>query len=82
MPASAGSALTVGAIDQKDAKASYSNHGNVLKIYAPGSRYVRVCEGICVCVWACPGDGAWEVVDMIWLAGRMDNDLGFGGGEL
>lgn len=81
MPASADSALTVGAIDERDAKASYSNHGNDLEIYAPGSKYVRERGDLCLCGrvrgWLC---GRWWT-NLIWLAGRMDNNLGFGGWE-
>ena len=36
-PASAGSAITVGATTSTDAKASYSNFGNCVDIHAPGS---------------------------------------------
>jgi subtilisin family serine protease len=39
VPASADGALTVGAIDDKDLKASFSNYGDCLELYAPGSRY-------------------------------------------
>ncbi|RDW82751.1 subtilisin-like serine protease PR1A-like protein [Coleophoma cylindrospora] len=35
-PASATSAITVGAIDQNDARASFSNYGSVLDVFAPG----------------------------------------------
>ncbi len=40
VPASADGVLTVGALDTQDAKASYSNFGSTLELYAPGSRYV------------------------------------------
>ncbi len=36
-PASAGSAITVGATTSSDARASYSNYGSCLDIFAPGS---------------------------------------------
>lgn len=36
-PASAASAITVGAIDSGNARASYSNYGAVLDIFAPGT---------------------------------------------
>lgn len=36
-PASAASAITVGALDSDWAQAYYSNYGSVLDIYAPGS---------------------------------------------
>jgi subtilisin family serine protease len=36
-PASAGSAVTVGATDKKDARASYSNYGKCLDLFGPGS---------------------------------------------
>ncbi|KAJ9155844.1 Subtilase [Coniochaeta hoffmannii] len=36
-PASAGSALTVGAVDNGDRQASYSNYGRAVDIYAPGT---------------------------------------------
>lgn len=39
-PASASGVLCVGAIDERDAKASFSNYGSALEIYAPGSKYV------------------------------------------
>lgn len=35
-PASATSAITVGAIDNKDSKASFSNYGASVDIFAPG----------------------------------------------
>ena len=35
-PASAPNAITVGAIDSKDAIASWSNYGTLLEIFAPG----------------------------------------------
>ncbi|KAL3425323.1 subtilase [Phlyctema vagabunda] len=35
-PASATTAITVGAIDQNDARASFSNYGTVLDVFAPG----------------------------------------------
>lgn len=35
-PASAPSAITVGAIDSADAKASFSNFGRAVDIFAPG----------------------------------------------
>lgn len=40
VPASADGALTVGALDDQDAKAIYSNYGDALELYAPGSKYV------------------------------------------
>ncbi|KAB5549479.1 extracellular alkaline serine protease [Coniochaeta sp. 2T2.1] len=36
-PASAASAITVGAVDNNDRQAAYSNYGRALDIYAPGS---------------------------------------------
>jgi len=35
-PASAPSAITVGAVDAKDAKASFSNFGAAVDVFAPG----------------------------------------------
>jgi subtilisin family serine protease len=44
-PASAGSAITVGATTSSDAKASYSNHGNCVDIHAPGSSITSAWYG-------------------------------------
>ncbi|KAL2016436.1 hypothetical protein VTK56DRAFT_3523 [Thermocarpiscus australiensis] len=44
-PASAASACTVGATDSSDRKASYSNYGSVVDIWAPGSNILSTWIG-------------------------------------
>lgn len=67
MPASADGALTVGAIDERDGKASYSNYGSDLEIYAPGSKYVRVW--ICI---MCVLGASMTISFLTIVVGRTD----------
>lgn len=49
-PARAAAAITVGATDSSDRRASYSNYGSCLDVFAPGSGIVSAGSG---------GDSAW-----------------------